>query len=112
MSIQKRNEWSKKYRIGQRVIYDLFSEFSCMAKIAEEIKLEDNKTDECSKRMKNLLPIHTMTKMSKILHPTEMPADIPLQLLNQKSHEIDDIFVPLSIYRKYSTALKMHKKEL
>ena len=77
MSIQKRNEWSRKYRIGQRVLYDLFSEFSAMAKLAKE-KYGTEENDQTSKRMKQLLPIHTQTKMSKILHPTEMPADIPL----------------------------------
>jgi hypothetical protein len=37
-SIIKRREWTKKYRVADSVLYDLFSEFSSMVVLAKTWK--------------------------------------------------------------------------
>ena len=87
-SIIKRREWTKKYRVADSVLYDLFSEFSSMVVLAKTWKQQEEKAAKSykakarfkhgkndakkptaasaaiDKKMKGLLPIESDTKMS------------------------------------------------
>lgn len=61
----KRKEWSKKYRISDKKVFELFSEFSGMMMIAK-VHNAGNKNSS-SNKMKEVLPAETSDKMSKKL---------------------------------------------
>ena len=42
-SIIKRNEWAAKYKVSQRILFDMFSEFSSMMLIAKNLGLEETR---------------------------------------------------------------------
>jgi hypothetical protein len=61
----KRKEWSKKYRISDRTVFDLFSEFSGMIMISK-VHTKSTKYD----KIKEVLPSEVNDKMSKKLKPS------------------------------------------
>jgi len=51
-SINKRREWSKKYKVSERILFDLFSEFSSimmLQKAEEKSNKTNNKQQNSSK---------------------------------------------------------------
>ena len=51
-SINKRREWSKKYKVSERILFDLFSEFSSimmLQKAEEKSNKPNNKQHNSSK---------------------------------------------------------------
>ena len=81
-----------------------------MAKLAVEEGIVEVNQDDTKQKMSNILPIEWDSKMSQVNKMSSKPLEVPLELFNENSHKIEQLFVPLSIYRKYSSALKMHKK--
>jgi hypothetical protein len=97
-SMLKKKEWTNKYRISDRTVYDLFSEFSGMVMIA--------KMPKGGEKIKEVLPASEHDKMSKMLK---------LQMLD-KHHQLDqkdmeDFRIPLDIYREYSSIMKGLNRE-
>ena len=81
-----------------------------MAKLAVEEGIVEVNQDDTKQKMSNILPIEWDSKMSQVNKMSSKPLEVPLELFNENSHKIEQLFVPLSFYRKYSSALKMHKK--
>jgi len=116
-SIIKRREWTKKYRVADSVLYDLFSEFSSMVVLAKSWKQSEEKAAKSykskarfklnknvkkptaasaaiDKKMKGLLPIESDTKMSLKMQELMQAEDTKFE-----TDSLNDFKVPLFMFR-------------
>jgi hypothetical protein len=100
-SMLKRKEWSKKYRISDKMIYDLFSEFSGMIMISKF-----HSSSSKPEKMKEVLPSEYDLKMSKKLRPS-----INLHPYTFDQKDMSDFRIPLETFKEYSSTMKGLNKD-
>lgn len=98
-SMLKRKEWSKKYRISDRMVFDLFSEFSSMIMIA---KVHSGKKS----KMKEVLPASDKQKLSTLLKNSTKSNPYEFD-----EKDMQDFRIPVHIFKEYSSIMKGLNKD-
>lgn len=98
-SMLKRKGWSKKYRISDKIVFELFSEFSGMIMIA---KVHANKTDQ----MSAVFPANFKDRMSQKLRPSNIKNPYSFD-----EKDMADFRIPVAVFKEYSSIMKGLNKE-
>jgi len=115
-SIIKRREWMKKYNISEKIIFELFSEFSSMMMINKSIK----NVEEYDKKTKGFADMSESKKEFKQKIETALPTQaedksknkVGLSIVDSNQDDPQELSVPISIFLSYSQASKTFSKKL
>ena len=110
----KRKEWTKKYRISDAILFDLFSEFSSMMMIAKVDGIDKAEKEKSESKLNNSIKKKMGTtdyenKMLEVLPATEdektsnlIKAKVQGDGYTLGFKDMQDFRIPIQIFKEYS----------
>ena len=110
----KRKEWTKKYRISDAILFDLFSEFSSMMMIAKVDGIDKAEKEKSESKLNNSIKKKMGTtdyedKMLEVLPATEdektsnlIKAKVQGEGYTLGFKDMQDFRIPIQIFKEYS----------